>query len=112
MSGDERNGRALPGQSGFDVLFRVGACVCAIPVEHVAETMRPLPVERLAGLPPFVLGVSVVRGIPQPVVDAARMLDVATVAPGRFVALRVGARGVILAVEAVLGVRALPPDEY
>ena len=109
---DESTGRALRGQSGFDVLCRVGSCICAIPVEHVAETMRPLPIERLAGMPSFILGVAVVRGAPLPVVDAAGILDVGPTQLGRFVSLRVGTRGVILAVDAVLGVRALPSAAF
>ncbi len=35
------------------------------------ETMRPLPVEPMAGTPPFMLGISVVRGVAMPVADPA-----------------------------------------
>lgn len=90
--------------SGLTVLCRVGSRVCALPAEHVSETMRPLPIEPLAGAPPFVLGVSVVRGSAVPVVDAERLLGGAhSTWPTRFVAIRAGDRSAALAVDAVLG---------
>lgn len=71
--------------------------------------MRPLPVRALAATPDFILGVSLVRGAAVPVVDVGVLLGEPD-APGaaRFIALRIGERGVALAVEAVLGIRALP----
>jgi purine-binding chemotaxis protein CheW len=68
--------------------------------------MRPLPIETIAGVPSFVLGLSVVRGTPVPVVDLeavvgeGRMRSIA-----RFVALQLGERRVALAVGAVIGMR-------
>jgi purine-binding chemotaxis protein CheW len=95
------------------VICRVGALVLALPIEHVVETMRPLPAEPLAGMPPFVAGVAVVRGVATPVIDAARMTGaVSSPAVGRFVAVRVGARRAVVAVDAVLGIRALPIDSF
>ena len=97
--------------SAVCLLCRVGSLICALPLQHVSETMRPLAIEPLAGMPSFVLGLSVVRGTPVPVVDAALLLGGALPSrPGRFVSVRVGARGVVLAVDAVLGVRALARD--
>ncbi|MGH7295882.1 MAG: chemotaxis protein CheW, partial [Polyangiaceae bacterium] len=79
------------------------------PVQCVAETMRPLPVEPLVGQPSFVLGVAIVRGVPTPVVDLARLLGSPTsTAASRFVSLRFEARPVAIAVDAIAGVRALP----
>jgi len=70
------------------------------------ETMRPLPVEPVPDLPPFVLGVALIRGVAVPVIDAARLLGAAGSAlPTRYVTLRVGERQVALAVCAVIGVR-------
>jgi len=90
------------------LVCRIGTLMCALPVEHVSETMRPLPVERLAGAPPFVLGVSVVRGSPVPVLDGAALLGVSEAPPpGRFVSIKVGVRRAALAVSAVIGTRAL-----
>jgi purine-binding chemotaxis protein CheW len=82
--------------------------VCAVPLAQVVETMRPLPVEPITGVPPFVRGLSIIRGSPVPVVDLGSLLaDSAGEASTRFVTLRVGDRRVALAVEAVLGVREL-----
>jgi purine-binding chemotaxis protein CheW len=93
------------------LLCRMGGMLCALPLEHVEETMRPLPVEPLAGVPSFVRGVALVRGIPTPVVDAALLLGSAAshpTQPTRFVTVKAGTRRVALAVGAVLGVVAIP----
>jgi purine-binding chemotaxis protein CheW len=85
--------------------------VCAVPAEHVSETMRPLAIAPLAGVPSFVLGVSVVRGSAVPVIDAGRLIGVAGAPrPAMFVALRTGRRAAVLAVDAVLGVVTLASD--
>jgi purine-binding chemotaxis protein CheW len=90
------------------VVCRAGTVVCALPVEHVSEMMRPLPVEALAGMPSFVSGVALVRGVPTPVVESTRMLGLAgPPQTTRFVALRIGARQAVMAVDAVLGVSTL-----
>ncbi len=79
-----------------------------MPVGLVIETMRPLAVEPLAGMPYFVRGLSVIRGIPTPVVDAGELLATRENSGAtRFVTLRAGERQVALAFEAVLGVRNL-----
>jgi purine-binding chemotaxis protein CheW len=93
------------------ILCRIGASICAVPIEHVSETMRPLPVEPLAGTPPFVLGVAVLRGAPTPVVDGAMLLGGGSATAGRFLAIRIGERRALIAVDAVLGVRALSLEE-
>src|SRR5688572_15607941 len=56
------------------LICRVSTRVCALPLDAVVETMRPLVVEPVAGAPGFVSGLSIVRGEPIPVVDAARLL--------------------------------------
>lgn len=94
------------------LVCRVRTHLCALPLVHVVETMRPLPVEALAGLPSFVLGLAVIRGAPVAVVDAGALLGATErVRPTRFVTVRVGDRCVALAVEGVLGVRALAPSD-
>ena len=70
--------------------------------------MRPLPVTPFAGSPPFVRGLSMIRGGPIPVVDLGALLggpdpEKAT----RFVTLRLDGRFVALAVGSVLGVQDL-----
>jgi purine-binding chemotaxis protein CheW len=81
--------------------------VCALPLTHVIETMRPLAVEPIAGLPSFVRGISVIRGVPTPVVDLGVLLGTLGGVIGRFVTLRLGNRHVALSVDSVLGVRDL-----
>lgn len=102
-------GTVAPGtEETTSLLCRAGAVLCAIPLGYVVETMRPLPIEPLPGTPPFVRGLSVIRGVPTPVVDASLLLgETPSAAPGRFVTMEVGERPVALAVESVIGVRAL-----
>jgi purine-binding chemotaxis protein CheW len=72
--------------------------------------MRPLPVSPVEGAPPWVRGLTVLRGEPVPVVDLAALLTGAPEpAAGRFVAVRSGERRAALAVAAVLGVVDLDP---
>lgn len=90
------------------LVFRVGGSVFAARVEHVVETMRPLPVVGLPDAPAFLLGVSVIRGKATPVVDVGRLAgaDRSDAAPSsaRFVVVRVGERRAALAVDQVIGV--------
>jgi len=90
------------------LLCRLSTRVIGLPLEHVVETMRPLPIEVLPGAPHYVSGLSVIRGSPVPVVNASRLLGEAQTRPGRFVTLRAGDRIVALAVDAVVGVNAIP----
>jgi len=84
--------------------------LCALPLEHVAETMRPLPVEPLAGVPRPICGVAIIRRVPVPVVDVAWLLAGKESHATRFVTVKAGGRRVALMVDAVVGVRALPTD--
>jgi purine-binding chemotaxis protein CheW len=100
MIGAEKDDRFL--------LCRIGSRIGALPLGDVREIMRPLPIEPLAGTPPFVLGLAIVRGSPTPVIDAGRLLgSIGSSAPARFVSLRLGERTAALAVDAVLDVRSL-----
>ena len=74
--------------------------------------MRPLPLEQLAHMPDFVLGLSIIRGAPTPVVSLAFLFGCAGGPPGRLVVVRTGERPVALAVDEVLGVFALDPDTF
>lgn len=94
--------------AGSSVLIcQVGGLRCALPVEHVIETMRPLRCEPLAGAPEGVQGAAIVRGAAVPVIDAGRLLGGPAVAASRWVLLRLGERRAALAVGEVLGVRRL-----
>lgn len=88
--------------------------ICVIPIAHVVETMRPLPIAPVLGVPAAVLGLAVIRGEPTPVVDLAALL-----APGatrgvgnRMVTLALDGRCVALAVERVIGVRTLDTTHF
>jgi purine-binding chemotaxis protein CheW len=81
--------------------------LCAVPLTHVIEIMRPLSVEPISDIPSFVQGISIIRGIPTPVVDLGALLGMPNSVADRFVTLRVGERQVALSVDSVLGVREL-----
>jgi purine-binding chemotaxis protein CheW len=102
--------RASESDRGASLLVVAGSRTCAIPIAYVVETMRPLPVEAIAGAPSFLLGLSVIRGTPVPVVNVGVVMggDGAQVI-SRFVALKLGERRVALAVAAVIGMRQLDP---
>jgi purine-binding chemotaxis protein CheW len=97
------------------LLCRIGSRIGALALKDVRETMRPLPIEPLTGMPSFVLGVAIVRGFPAPVVDAGRLLNpfaspstpIIASSSARFVSLKLGERTAALAVDAVLDVRPL-----
>jgi purine-binding chemotaxis protein CheW len=99
------------------LVCRVGPRLCALPLLNVVETMRPLPVEPIAGAPSFVLGLCILRGAPVPVVEVASLLGEQSARPERLVTLKVGSRLVALALGQVVGLRpmaamsdeALPP---
>lgn len=95
------------------LMVTAGTRNCALPLEHVRESLRPLPVEKVAGVPAYVEGMAVIRGRPVPVVDLQTLLgettapaDPSTAAAGdRLVLLQLGQRQVALRVQQVVGVR-------
>jgi len=91
------------------LVVTVGARACAIPLHHVAETMRPLSIEPVAGTPGFVRGVSVIRGAPTPVIDLKALLENGenSATYGRFVTMKLGERRVALGVDGVVGLKNL-----
>lgn len=91
------------------LVVRAGPRLCALPAAAVVEVLRPLLVAPLEGGPPAVLGAAVVRGAPVPVVHLDRLLGGEGREPARWVVVRCGERRAVLAVDAVLGVRALAP---
>jgi purine-binding chemotaxis protein CheW len=72
--------------------------------------MRPLPVEFIGGAPEFVSGLSIIRGVPLPVVDTGSLIGGAGSPHTRFVIVKAGKHLVALAVDEVLGLRAIPAD--
>jgi purine-binding chemotaxis protein CheW len=99
-------GDALSKQSRTLVVGVEGR-LCAVPLAHVIEIMRPLSVVPVSDAPSFVKGISIIRGIPTPVVDLGALLGFPHGVADRFVTLRVGERQVALSVDSVLGVREL-----
>jgi purine-binding chemotaxis protein CheW len=93
------------------MLCRAGSRLCAVPLEVVGETMRLLPIEPLTVSRPFVLGACMIRGAPVPVVDVGRLFGEAAGSPSRLLSIRVGDRQIALAVDEVLGLRALPEGD-
>lgn len=94
------------------LVSRVGPYLCAAPIGQVIETMRPLPIVPVGGAPQAVLGMALIRGASVPVVSLSALLGiVGAAAPGRFVTVPMGDRGVALAVDEVVGVRGLDVRE-
>lgn len=90
------------------LIFRSLGRVCGLPPEHVEETMRPLPVQPLPGVEGYVVGVSIIRGKPCPIVDLRQFFEGSpgSEPPRRLVAVRVDEhRRVALLVDEVLGLR-------
>ena len=94
------------------LVFRAGPHLAALAVEQVTEVMRPLPVEALAGAPPYVRGICVLRGRPAPVVDLGVLLGGGSGdgRAGRFVGVRTGDQPAAVSVDEIVGLRDLPLD--
>jgi len=90
------------------VVFQAGSLLCALRLDDVIETMRPLGTRPLAGTPPYVRGISILRGVPTPVVDVARLLAGEPSEVARFIAVRTEHGPVAFATGPVLGIRATP----
>ncbi|HEX8819239.1 MAG TPA: CheW domain-containing protein [Archangium sp.] len=99
----------MPGQgSRCFLVVRAQEWMCALPLEEVEETMRPLPVAPVSAAPVFVRGVCLVRGTPAPVVSLAVLLGGAHAQAGsghRFISLRVPEGRLALEVDEVRGLR-------
>jgi purine-binding chemotaxis protein CheW len=91
---------------GNALVFRAGTLLCALQLADVIETMRPLAVRPLAGTPPYVRGVTIMRGLPTPVIDVARLLGDEQIDAERFLAVRTERGPVAFAVGPILGTRA------
>jgi purine-binding chemotaxis protein CheW len=91
------------------LVFRAGTLLCALRLEDVIETMRPLAARPLAGTPPYVRGISILRGVPTPVLDVARLLAGEQAEISRFVAVRTEHGPIAFATGPILGIRSTPP---
>ncbi len=95
------------------LVFQAGALFCAFPLDEVVETMRPLRTRPLAGTPPYVRGLAILRGAPSPVVDVTRLLTGEIGDIERYVAVRAGQGTIACATGPVLGVQEIdvvPPE--
>lgn len=93
------------------IVLRAGDVACALPLSAAVETMRPLPVDPIPEMPDFLLGVSVIRGDPVPVVDLRRLIGAPSSAPpSRVATFRVDGRVCALAADDVAGVREFDED--
>jgi purine-binding chemotaxis protein CheW len=86
------------------LVFRAGTLLCALPLDQVIETMRPLPTRPLAGTPAFVRGISVLRGVPTPVIDVARLLSGIQGEAERYIAVLADRGPAALATGPILGI--------
>jgi purine-binding chemotaxis protein CheW len=87
------------------IVMRAQSLTCALPIEYVSETMRPVAVEAIIGAPEFVLGLAVIRGALTPVVSLPALFNSgADTTASRFIACKAGERRFALAVSEVLGV--------
>ncbi len=93
------------------LLCRAGERLCALPLGSVVETLRPLPIEPVVGAPDFVLGLSIIRGAPVPVVDVSRLLSGRASSPARLVVVKAGERRVAMAVDGIIGIRPIAADQ-
>jgi purine-binding chemotaxis protein CheW len=98
---------ATPGERRHVLLVRARSWTCALPIRDVVETMRALPIRPVAGAPPFVRGLAMIRGALLPVVNLGALLgDAGDQIGRRFVTVRTGdGRLVAIEVNEVLGAR-------
>ena len=96
------------------LIVTIGSRACAIPLSHVAEIMRPLPIEPIARMPDFIRGISLIRGIAVPVVDLTALVSncVAGATYQRLVSVKLGDRRVALGVDGVVGVKNLDAAQF
>jgi purine-binding chemotaxis protein CheW len=86
------------------LLCRTGTHLWAVPLRQVLEVMRALPIKAVSGAPSYVVGLSIIRGAPLPVVDIGMMISGQATRIERMIAVRTGNRTVALAAEAVPGI--------
>lgn len=98
---------APPAERRHVLVVRARSWTCALPICDVVETMRALPIRPVAGAPPFVRGLAMIRGVLLPVVSLGALLgDAGDQAGRRFVTVRTSdGRLVAIEVNEVLGAR-------
>jgi purine-binding chemotaxis protein CheW len=116
-AGQIRKKRLPPPVSDLDgvdraswLLCRAGPHLCALPTDRVIEIMRVLPLDPFPAAPRYVRGLSIIRGVPVPVVDVGLIVGDQPIRATRLVAIRAGTRTIALAMESVLGIDAIGTD--
>jgi purine-binding chemotaxis protein CheW len=104
-----QGGQTAEDAAGDALVFRAGTLLCALPLDEVVEIMRPLAVQPLAGTPPYVRGVTIMRGVPTPVIDVARLVGGEHADPERFLAVRTDHGPVAFATGPIVGIRGAAP---
>ncbi|BCJ92245.1 chemotaxis protein CheW [Terrihabitans soli] len=85
------------------LVYRAGGQLHALPISCIVEIMRPQPIVPVEGAPDYILGLSIIRGQPVPIVDVGRLIGGKASMCSRIVTVRLGARTVGLCADAVLG---------
>jgi purine-binding chemotaxis protein CheW len=93
------------GEQDIWLLCGTGSFLYALPLARVTEIMPVLHMEPVTGTLPCVRGLSIIRGVPTPVIDVSLLFGGSAGSPGRLVAVNAGARIIALAVEKVVGLR-------
>jgi purine-binding chemotaxis protein CheW len=94
------------------LVFTVSDISCALPAEHVVETMRMLPIVPVDNMPAFTRGVALIRGASVPVIDLALLLGRPAAAPSRLITVQAGGRTAALAVDDVRGLSRLDRERF
>ena len=105
-----REGAGEEGSRQHRLVCRAGAQLCAVPLEHVVEVMRALPIKPVSGAPRYVCGLCIIRGAPVPIVDTGLLVGDRATACERLITVKTGSRTIGLAAEAVLGIWAIGAD--
>lgn len=59
----------------FFLIVKIGSKYAALRVLDTKEILRPLPLEAFANLPPFIRGLSLIRGMQTPVISLKEFLE-------------------------------------
>lgn len=80
-----------------------------MPLDHVIEVMRALPINPVTTGPRFVRGLCIIRGAPVPVIDTGLLISDRATDCQRLITVRTGSRTAALAAETVLGIWTIDP---
>lgn len=97
------------------LLCRLASSWCALGLDGLGEVMRPQPVDRVAGLPEFVEGLAMIRGLAVPVVNLPQLLCGVTSPEGskeRFVTAQSDGHALALRVDEVAGIFPMTPETW